>query len=174
MLNLAGKTGGVTVFGASSLLSVFGGGEGDRSGGAIDVRGGGGGGWFSAGITGGASPATKGEAGSYGANNTSIFSSRGGISSVAALDAMYSAGGGQEAKGGDAILGGAGGGGATTASVEADGGTSKLGGNGGKGCIFGGVGTDGSILGGGGGASGDPAFTGGAGGDGTAIVITFV
>lgn len=167
-----GIAGGVTVFGTStSLLSAFGGGGGD--GGSATPGGGGGGGAFSAG-SGVSGPGIGGIPGSYGgsvAGNIFAFNSSGGSDTGNSQPALYSTGGTASGSVGTAIWGGAGGSG-VKGSIIGTPGISRTGCNGGRGAM-GANATPGSIAGGGGGAVGSGVRSG-KGGDGRAIIMTFV
>lgn len=185
----AGNAGGVTVFGASSLLSAFGGGGGGQgNAGTSSGGGGGGGGQFSVGQN--AISSTAGIGGrpgvQIGTNNkvgagdrsTDNSAGGGGGGDNTNQDAGFSYfGGGGGGSGGSSQgdhagwsnFGGAGGGGGGT-SLSSPGGKSKIGGNGGAGGINA-NGTPGTVPGGGGG--GAISGTSGSGAGGKVIIYEY-
>jgi hypothetical protein len=171
--DVSGNAGNPTTFGSSSILFVYGGGGGVSAG--PNNSGGGGGGWYSVGDNGSSSGTAY--PGSYGGGTGSLvqLASPGGLNTAAAPNGPYAAGGGGAGgNGGNAIYGGAGGGGIVASSTMGLGGTSKCGGNGGKSSFLG-HGVEGSVPGGGGGATANTsAYHGGKGGDGKAIIITYI
>lgn len=162
--NTAGNAGGVTVFGVTSLFSAFGGGAGKNA--ITNSTGGGGGGFFAVGQNG----VDGGAAGSPGFP----FSGTGGVGNTGSVGAISGGGGGANGttagNGGNTVWGG-GGGGAGTSSSFGTGGVSQFGGNGGRGAASV-VAFAGSVPGGGGGG----CYLGisGEGGNGKAIITTYL
>lgn len=156
-----GNAGGNTVFGASSLLTAYGGGGGGA--GSAGTQGGGGGGGGSLGI-GAVGAAGAGGVGGKPQVSAGIDNSMGGAGGgngaaggAGAADSGGGGGGGGGSSsgadsGGNSRYGGGGGGGAQASGGAGGGGTSKFGGSGGAGGN-GGAGVSGSVPSGGGGGS---------------------
>lgn len=159
-----GGQGGVTIFGPSaSILTAYAGGSG--SAGGTGGGGGGGGGTFGSGAA--------ASANSDGAGGT-LLGGNGGSPSTSLGTACGGAGGGRDGTAGQPSPGqGGGGGGGAGSGAGGAGGVSRLGGNGGAGGNSV-AGTAGQQPGGGGGASYNATVKSGKGGDGMAIITTFL